>query len=270
VLTGSIKRRRTTALWLILMMLVALMVVQASPALAGVSGGCNGSADFATDSVGAYDPSFDTRGNPIIVPKTDGETVTWSGNVPGSNKDFSGVVEIRIGPAYVEVADWGFPNFDGSNPEDLASDTGEYDMEEFWSVIPGGRNVVQGIYQARASHDGSGVSCAADFFVKFDGNALASPIVLGLLLVMAALLIWLFRAGRQRPGAVGRVKGRLVSAIIAGLLLGFVFAILLQQFGIWPLDNLTFFGLPLLILLIALLIAVRAPFGGGRSSSSRA
>ena len=127
------------------------------------------------------------------------------------------------------MADWGFPNFDGSNPEDLSADTGQYDMEEFWSAIPGGRNVAQGIYQARAGHDASGVSCAADFFVKFDGNPLQSPVVLALLAVLVALLILLFRAGRVRAGAVGRVKGRLVSAIIAGLLLGLVFAILLRS-----------------------------------------
>ncbi|HDH02769.1 MAG TPA: hypothetical protein ENH15_00810 [Actinobacteria bacterium] len=269
-MTGSIGRRRVVSLGLILMMLTTLTLVQTSPARAGVTGGCAGSADFAMDSVGAYDPSFDTRGNPIIVPKTEGETVTWEGSVPGSNLDFSGVVEVRIGPAYIEVADWGFPNFDGSNPEDLSSDTGQYDMEEFWSAIPSGRNVVQGIYQARAAHDASGVSCAADFFVKFDGNPLQSPIVLGLLVVLLALLILLFRAGRVRAGAVGRVKGRIVSAIIAGPLLGFVFAILLQQLGIWPLDNLSFFGLQLLMLLIAILIAVRAPFGGGRSATGRA
>jgi len=266
VSTGSTAVRRGVLITLVLVMVVGLLLAQAGPARAGVTGGCNGSADFSTDAVGAYDPSFDTRGNPIIVPKAEGEVVTWAGNVPGDNKDFSGTVDVRIGPAYLTVADWGFPNFDGSNVDNLVADTGQYDMEEFWSVIPGGRNVAQGIYQARASHDASGVACDAAFFVKFEGSALDSPIVLALLVIVAVLLILLFLAGR-RQSEEGRIKGRLILAIIVGLLLGLLFAILLQQFGVWPLDNLTVLGLPILMLILGIIIGVQAPFGGSASES---
>jgi hypothetical protein len=56
-------------------------------------------------------------------------------------------------------------------------------------------------------------------------------------------------------------RGRPVLGAISGLFFGVFVAVLLQQFGIWPLDNLSFFGLPGLGLVLGLLMAWWAPFG---------
>jgi hypothetical protein len=57
------------------------------------------------------------------------------------------------------------------------------------------------------------------------------------------------------------MRGRPVLGAISGLFFGLFLAVLLQQFGIWPLDNLAFFGLPGLGLALGLLMAWWAPFG---------
>ena len=56
--------------------------------------------------------------------------------------------------------------------------------------------------------------------------------------------------------------GRPVLGVFGGILLGIGLAILVQQFGIWPLDPLLTFGLPLIFLLIGFLFSRWAPFGG--------
>ena len=72
-------RTRSTALpslglWtLVALLLVTSMLSIAQPVGADVTGGCSGSVDFLMDSAGSYGPSNDTRSNPIVFPKTDGE-----------------------------------------------------------------------------------------------------------------------------------------------------------------------------------------------------
>ena len=57
------------------------------------------------------------------------------------------------------------------------------------------------------------------------------------------------------------MRGRPVLGAISGLFFGLFLALLLQQFGIWPLDNTRFFGLPAVGLVLGLLMAWWAPFG---------
>ncbi len=57
------------------------------------------------------------------------------------------------------------------------------------------------------------------------------------------------------------MKGRPVLGAISGLFLGIFAALLLQQFGIRPLDNLSVIGLPILGLAIGIVFAMWAPFG---------
>ncbi|HEY7564239.1 MAG TPA: hypothetical protein VIA81_04875 [Acidimicrobiia bacterium] len=57
-------------------------------------------------------------------------------------------------------------------------------------------------------------------------------------------------------------RGRPVLGVIGGLLLGVGGAVLIQQFGLWPLDPLLAYGLPVLFLLIGIGFARWAPFGG--------
>lgn len=219
-----------------------------------------GSADFNTDSVGAYTPDNDTRDNPVIVPKDDGTVASWEGSVPGANTDFSGKVEIRLGPIWIEVADWGFPDHDGTNADDERSDDGDYNLDELWDVIP--KNLVNGIYEARASHSADGVDCEAQFFVKFEGNALSSPIVIVAIILAIISLVLLVRAGMRRADATGFFAGRPVLAVIAALILAIMIAIILQQFCVLPLDNTTVIILPIILIIIGLVIAKIAPFGG--------
>lgn len=247
---------------LLILTFTAVAWANAQPAHASVTGGCDGSADFALDGVGPYGPNNDTTGNPIIVPKTDGETVNWQGSVPGENMGFSGTVEINIGPAWITVADWGAPNYDGSNTNDLRSDRGVYNLDDAYDELPVGRNLLQGIYEARATHNASGVNCSAQFFVKFEGEPLSSPIVIVSIVLLVLTLILLISAGRRRSGAHGFFAGRPVRAIVAALVLAITIAILLQQFCAVPLNNTTVILLPIAMVIIGFIIAKFAPFGG--------
>jgi hypothetical protein len=238
----------------------ALVLMAPNPAAADVTGGCTGSADFSADSVGAYTPDFDTKGNPIIVPKADGNSASWEGSVPGENRTFGGEVEIRIGWGWIVVADWGFPNHDGENVDDERSDNGVYNMDELWDVLP--KNIAQGIYEARATHAASGVACEANFFVKFEGSALSSPIVIGAIILLAVFLVLLAMAGRS-TAKLGFFRGRPVLAVISAILAAVMIALLLQQFSVWPLDNVTTLLLPAAMIVLGLLLAKLAPFGGG-------
>lgn len=58
-------------------------------------------------------------------------------------------------------------------------------------------------------------------------------------------------------------RGRPVFGVFGGLLLGLGGAILIQQFGLWPLDPLLVYGLPLLCILLGWGMARWAPFGSG-------
>ncbi len=57
------------------------------------------------------------------------------------------------------------------------------------------------------------------------------------------------------------MKGRPVLGVISGFLFGLFLAVVLQQFSIWPLDNLIVIGLPIAGILLGLLMAAWAPFG---------
>ena len=58
------------------------------------------------------------------------------------------------------------------------------------------------------------------------------------------------------------MRGKPVLAAISGLLFGFFLALALQQWSVYPLTVLSVLGLPLLGLILGLLLAAWAPFGG--------
>ncbi|MBI4260933.1 MAG: hypothetical protein HY658_10245 [Actinobacteria bacterium] len=62
-----------------------------------------------------------------------------------------------------------------------------------------------------------------------------------------------------------RFRGHPWMGAISGLFFGLAVAVLIQQFGIWPLDNLSVFGLPAIGLVIGLLVAAWGPIGRGRA-----
>ncbi len=57
------------------------------------------------------------------------------------------------------------------------------------------------------------------------------------------------------------MKGRPILGIISGLFLGLFVAVLLQQYGVRPLDNMSLFGLPGAGAVVGLVAAAIAPFG---------
>lgn len=63
------------------------------------------------------------------------------------------------------------------------------------------------------------------------------------------------------------MRGRPVRGAISGLFFGLFLALTLQQFAIRPLDTLSVVGLPLLGLVLGLVIARAAPFGGRRGDA---
>jgi hypothetical protein len=57
------------------------------------------------------------------------------------------------------------------------------------------------------------------------------------------------------------MKGRPVLGFISGLLFGLFLALVLQQFGIMPLNTLSVIGLPVIGIILGLGMAAWAPFG---------
>lgn len=62
-----------------------------------------------------------------------------------------------------------------------------------------------------------------------------------------------------------RRRGRPVLGAISGLLFGLFVAVDLQQFGIRPLDTVSFYGLPAIGIVLGIVLALWAPFGRKRA-----
>ena len=192
-------------------------------------------------------------------------TATWpSGRAtfPGTTRTSPGEVDVQIGPVWINVGDWGFPNFNGENSLDGRGDAGVYDMDEFWAAV-GNKNLIQGIYNARAFHTADGVNCTAQFLVCFEGDTLDSPVVIVSIVVLAIAILLVIVAGRGKKQGGGFFKGRPILMIIAMLLLAITIAILLQQYCKVPLNTTTVIFLPIILIIIGLVIAKIALFGGG-------
>lgn len=57
------------------------------------------------------------------------------------------------------------------------------------------------------------------------------------------------------------MNGRPVLGGVSGFFFGVFFALALMMFGIWPLDALSVFGLPILFLVVGVGLALWAPLG---------
>lgn len=64
------------------------------------------------------------------------------------------------------------------------------------------------------------------------------------------------------------MRGRPVLGVVLGLFFGVFLAVTLQQWSIWPLDNLSVFGLPALGVVLGLILARWAPFGRTTAGNS--
>jgi len=57
------------------------------------------------------------------------------------------------------------------------------------------------------------------------------------------------------------MSGRPVLGVVSGLFFGLFLAVMLQQFGVLPLDTLSVVGLPVVGIVLGLILAATAPFG---------
>jgi len=64
------------------------------------------------------------------------------------------------------------------------------------------------------------------------------------------------------------MRGRPILGAISGLLFGLFLSVNLMLWGLWPLDRVSVFGLPILFLLIGLGLAMVAPLGRGKAGGN--
>lgn len=144
------------------------LLLMAAPAAADLTGNCSGSATI--DGI-AYDASYDTADNPIVVPEDrEGLRIPYEGSVDMTNTNYLGAVGIVIGPVTVNVADWGL---DPNDDDIKATEPGAI------YVLGNELNNIVGIYQLTAFHDADGGNCDADAMVKLEGDPLSTPIGAG-------------------------------------------------------------------------------------------
>ena len=145
-------------------MLMALALLS-TPALADVTGPCQGSATI--DGI-TYDASFDTASNPIVVPPNRaGLTIPYSGSVTMANTNYLGAVGVVVGPATINVADWGLDE----NIDDVrATDPGAI------YILGSELDNFVGLYELTAFHDADGGTCDASAMVKLEGEVLSTPV----------------------------------------------------------------------------------------------
>jgi hypothetical protein len=179
--------------------MLTLLGLTAAPASANVTEGpCDGSVTIKGTT---YTPENDTRDNPIVVPDEPGLVMTWHGDTGGTViKNHSGQIGVSIGPGVVPVAEWSNPNTGGDTSAD-----GSYNLDTAWEKI--GFHIV-GIYRIEGNHDGSGGSCEGFAYVKFEGNALTTPIGAASLALTVLAGAGVLAAGRAKKGKGKDLKPR--------------------------------------------------------------
>lgn len=171
-------------------LLVMLMMVALPVALAGVTGPCQGSATI--DGI-EYDASFDTADNPIVVPEErDGLQIPYEGSVTMTNTNYLGAVGVVVGPATINVADWGLDE----NDDDVRST----EPNAVYRLGSGLNNIV-GLYEVTAFHDADGGTCDATAMVKLEGSVITNPIGAGATAAAVITGAGLLSAGRPKKSS---------------------------------------------------------------------
>ncbi|MDX1450695.1 MAG: hypothetical protein R3246_16725 [Acidimicrobiia bacterium] len=174
--TGRGLHRTVRSVVLVSALAAALVLGVVAAASGSVQGGCWGTATI--DGV-TYDPTYDTRDNPVKIPwDEDGVLIPWEGEVMFANQDHSGKVSLVVGPFNIKVADW-----EGDNQDDDRTADGTYALDDAKDVVPFS---IAGIYKVKAEHSAAGGSCRGFVFVDVGGNPLTSPF--GILAVVGTLL----------------------------------------------------------------------------------
>lgn len=159
------------------------------PAMAAITGPCQGSATIEGIK---YDASFDTADNPIVVPEErEGLRIPYEGGVTMTNTNYLGAVGIVIGPATVNIADWGLDE----NDDDIRST-----KPDSVYVLGSELNGLVGLYQLTAFHDADGGNCDATAMVKLEGSVLSTPLGAGSTAAALATGAGVIAAGRKKKG----------------------------------------------------------------------
>lgn len=214
---------------------LAALIVGLAPGIASasVTGDCTGSAEIQGVT---YTPANDTPATAIPIPNEDGVTVKYSGSVGFKNTNHHGSVRVQVASFGIKVGDWA-----GTNEKDERGVKDQiYELDGFRSSLP---VWIPGIWRVSATHSADGGSCSGFALIRLEGNPLGSAvgwIVLALALGSLALLAQAVR------------KRRLALAIVAGLLLGLFFSVMLMMYAIRPLDSLSVYGSMLLFAIIGI------------------
>lgn len=99
----------------------------------------------------------------------DNVMIPWSGTFNAENKNYSGAINLEIGPFEIEIADWG-PD---PNENDIPSNSGVYDLDELWDDLP---FRPLGTYDVSGFHQASGGRCDGSFEVELTGNFWTNPL----------------------------------------------------------------------------------------------
>jgi hypothetical protein len=134
------------------------LVLSASPAGASLSGPCEASGTIKNVN---YNPKTQDK---ATIPRK-GE-VNWTASVPGAgNRNVEGKINVKIGPATVNVGSWGGPSGKHRN-----ADVYKYD---FPKLLAGLKVPVTG------HHSEPGINCSGTIVVQLEGSKWSNPILLG-------------------------------------------------------------------------------------------
>jgi hypothetical protein len=215
---------------------------------AAIDGPCRGTATI--DGI-VYSEANDSADNPIVIPDQDGLIAFWEGSTDAPITEHTGELGVVIGPATINFADWG-----GENSDLETESSGSYAIDDARDVLP--INLV-GLYEVSGFHSGEGGKRRELRRIRHGAAGRES----------------IDDSGRRRFGSRSRtgsgwsafcredasMSGRPVLGSISGLFLGLFAAVLLQQYGIRPLDTFSVIGLPIIGLVVGLLFSMWAPFG---------
>jgi len=225
--------RKLAIISLLAALVIALMPGSAS---ASVTGACTGDATIKGVT---YTPANDTAGNAIPIPDEDGVQVTYNGSVDFENMNHSGTVKVQVGPFNINVGDWA-----GENPEDTRGVTNKiYELDDFRGKLP---IWIPGIWRVSASHSASGGECSGFAMIKLEGNPLGNVVGWVVLIGLLGTGFW---------AVMSLIRRRTASAAIAALIFGLFLSLALMMWKVRPLDTLSTVVIPVLLAIIAGVIA---------------
>lgn len=192
-------------------------------------GRCVGTASFqrgAGDGPFTVDSRTLSPDDVTTVPLKD--TVSWTGELVGvspGQREISGYVKVDLPPPLPDLT---IDSWDGPSSLTANQGTKNYSLP---SVTPRGVE-----FRVYGSHSEAGtVFCTGSAKVKVEGSALASPITIASLVLLAASAVPLVLAGKGKPGLGG----------LMGLFLGLFLGLSLVLLGVLPLNSVVVTILPL-------------------------